>query len=351
MKALGIEIFGHRKKIMQETEALISELSVSERGDNSTESQKTLSMTMSDEFSSEIDLNEKENAEYMILNLILCGEESLTLEARIKITNPFEKVLRKICQITDIKPSNIVILTKEKEKLTETEWLNLIKTNQSKELYLYIEKINADILSKKERKVFNTLSNCCFVINKKGIVIFINRSVKKTLGFSSLELIGENISKIIPDEHASKHDQYLERYLKTGKKTVLDKGREVKVKLNNGALQDAWLSVVENKNKSGRHTFTGNLHLLEKEVRDESTHSSYLILDALKESILVINTQHTITFANRAAEKLLGYSVKEYLGQNINMMMPEPYHSLHGKIYQHIKKIYNFFFFFASWLH
>ena len=47
--------------------------------------------------------------------------------------------------------------------------------------------------------------------------------------------------------------------------------------------------------------------------------------------MLLINHQGIVEFFNTAAEKLWGYSQAEVIGQNIKMLMPEKYASIHDE--------------------
>ncbi|MEO5359443.1 MAG: PAS domain S-box protein [Nitrospirota bacterium] len=55
------------------------------------------------------------------------------------------------------------------------------------------------------------------------------------------------------------------------------------------------------------------------------------ILDGAVNSIIIIDHIGTVQLFNRAAEKTFGYDAAEVIGQNVKMLMPEPYKSGHDQ--------------------
>ena len=71
-------------------------------------------------------------------------------------------------------------------------------------------------------------------------------------------------------------------------------------------------------------------------IENEKRLRSYL--DSALDSIICINTAGNIQSANPAVERQFGYTPDELLGENINMIMPEPYHSEHdGHLQTYLK--------------
>jgi len=62
------------------------------------------------------------------------------------------------------------------------------------------------------------------------------------------------------------------------------------------------------------------------------------IIDTAIDGILTIDTRGKVEKMNPAAASLFGYQSKDVIGQNIRMLMPEPYHSEHDG-YLHIVEL------------
>jgi PAS domain S-box-containing protein len=70
---------------------------------------------------------------------------------------------------------------------------------------------------------------------------------------------------------------------------------------------------------------------LEERTRklNDSSARIHAILDTVVDGIITINERGTVEKLNSAAERIFGYTAAELIGRNINMLMPEPYHSEH----------------------
>jgi two-component system, LuxR family, sensor kinase FixL len=130
---------------------------------------------------------------------------------------------------------------------------------------------NQDFFSVAQRlnAIFEAALDGIITIDERGIMEVINPAAAIMFGYESDELIGKNVSMLMPDMHARQHDQYLQNYLQTGHKRIIGIGREVEGRRKNGTLFPLRLSVSEVKTE-GRSLFTGTLHdlTLAKEAED-----------------------------------------------------------------------------------
>ncbi|WP_118196050.1 PAS domain-containing sensor histidine kinase [Albibacterium indicum] len=111
-------------------------------------------------------------------------------------------------------------------------------------------------------------------IDAKGIVESINPGALKLFGYTSGEVIGNNISMLMPEPYRSQHDDYIENYLDTGKKKIIGIGRDVLGKKKDGTTFPIYLSVSE-VNYENKKIFTGIIQDLSKQKEAEEKLKMY----------------------------------------------------------------------------
>lgn len=73
-------------------------------------------------------------------------------------------------------------------------------------------------------------------IDGRGVIQSASDSILRLLGWRPEDLIGRNISVLMPEPHRSGHDGYLERYAKTGRTNILNRSRRFEALHRSGAL-------------------------------------------------------------------------------------------------------------------
>jgi two-component system sensor kinase FixL len=81
------------------------------------------------------------------------------------------------------------------------------------------------------------------MIDHAGRISAFNRSAERLFGYSSEELLGQNVSVLMPEPWRSEHDGYLERYARTQIPHIIGVGREVEGRRKDGSRFPAFLSV------------------------------------------------------------------------------------------------------------
>ncbi len=91
--------------------------------------------------------------------------------------------------------------------------------------------------------ILDTAASAIVSIDKSGAVLSFNQAAERIFGYSADEIIGHNISRLMPSPVAEQHDGYLQRYLVTQKATILGNRREVEAQRKNGEIFPVLLRV------------------------------------------------------------------------------------------------------------
>ncbi|MGQ9370875.1 PAS domain-containing hybrid sensor histidine kinase/response regulator [Azospirillum sp. ST 5-10] len=171
------------------------------------------------------------------------------------------------------------------------------------------------------------------IIDAGGVVRSMNRAAERTFGYAAAEVVGRNVSMLMPEPYRSEHDAYLRRFLETGEARIIGKGREVRGQRRDGTVFPMELAVGE-ANTGGERLFAGIVRDLtvRKQTEERLRYSeakNRAILEAAVDGIITIDEEGRIESFNRAAERIFGYAAAEVLGRNVNTLMPPPYRESH----------------------
>ena len=106
------------------------------------------------------------------------------------------------------------------------------------------------------RAIFETAVDAIITIDDHGRLERLNPAAERMFGYAEAEVAGNNVSMLMPSPHREGHDNYLARYLQTGERKIIGKGREVAGLRKDGTVFPMDLTVTEMR-LDGRRMFTG----------------------------------------------------------------------------------------------
>lgn len=105
--------------------------------------------------------------------------------------------------------------------------------------------------------IVETAVNAIITIDENCIIETANSATERLFGYKRDEIIGRNISMLMPQPYRERHDGYVHSYLETGVKRIIGIGREALAMRKDGSVFPIDLSVGEAVLPSGRRIFTG----------------------------------------------------------------------------------------------
>lgn len=106
------------------------------------------------------------------------------------------------------------------------------------------------------RSILATVPDAMVVIDDHGIVVSFSAAAERLFGYSEADVLGKNVSMLMPNPDRDRHDSYLRRYLETGEAHIIGIGRIVTGLRSDGSTFPMKLSVGEALSENQR-LFTG----------------------------------------------------------------------------------------------
>ena len=106
------------------------------------------------------------------------------------------------------------------------------------------------------QSILDTVLDATVVIDATGKMLSFNGSAVRQFGYTPDEVIGQNVSMLMPGPYRGEHDDYLARYLTTGEKRIIGMDRVVVGRRKDGSTFPMKLAVGEMR-RGDRIYFTG----------------------------------------------------------------------------------------------
>lgn len=137
------------------------------------------------------------------------------------------------------------------------------------------------------RSIVESAVDAIIVIDDRGSIQAFNPSAERLFGYTVSDVIGRNVSMLMPSPDREQHDGYLRHYLTTREHKIIGIGREVTALKKDGTRFPVHLSVGEMVSESKR-SFTGILHDLSDRVALEQRLAEQKSLAKLGEMAAVV---------------------------------------------------------------
>lgn len=119
------------------------------------------------------------------------------------------------------------------------------------------------------RSILATVPDAMVVIEEGGHILSFSAAAEKMFGYKESEVVGENVSMLMPSPDRERHDGYLENYRRTGDRKIIGIGRVTTARHRDGytfpielSVGEAWIGK--------RRIFTGFIHDITQRQQFES---------------------------------------------------------------------------------
>ncbi len=118
------------------------------------------------------------------------------------------------------------------------------------------------------RSILDTVPDATIVIDETGLIRSFSAAAERLFGHAEGEVVGKNVSALMPSPFREEHDAYIWRYLQTGERRIIGVDRVVTGQRKDGSTFPMKLEVAEMRS-GDRRFFTGFIRDLTERQRTE----------------------------------------------------------------------------------
>ncbi|GFE48777.1 hypothetical protein So717_05300 [Roseobacter cerasinus] len=176
-------------------------------------------------------------------------------------------------------------------------------------------------------QVLHQAMDAVVMIDEFNNVTFFNPAAERLWGYSSAEVIGQNVKMLVPKVMQPQHDSWVDANRDGGPDKIVGTSREVEIHRKDGGLRWASLSLSKVVSEGRPAIYTAFM----KDVTEEKAARELMkaTLEQTIDAVVMLDQANHVTFFNEAAETLWGYHRDEVIGQNVKMLVPPEMRSNH----------------------
>jgi two-component system sensor kinase FixL len=179
---------------------------------------------------------------------------------------------------------------------------------------------SSDLETARARSIIERARDAIISIDGTGRILDFNRAAEQMFGYEAPEIIGLDVSLLMPSPDRERHAEYIARYERTGNARAIGRIRDVRALRKNGETFPAELSVSEVQSDGGR-VYTaiirdvGVYRAANESLKRERDFSERLI-ETTPFIVLVLDREARIVRFNRRMSEISGYGLAEVHNEN-----------------------------------
>ncbi len=181
------------------------------------------------------------------------------------------------------------------------------------------------------------LEYALYTVDSQGNISSWNRGAERLFGYSAAEIRGRSFEALYPPESIARHEPLRELAAAKEQKSYEADGWRIR---KDGSRMGVYVVMKalrgEQSEVRGFAVATRDITEQQRSIQELQDQKRRLrsILDTAVDAVVIIDERGMIESFNPAGERLFGYTVDEVIGQNVRMLMPEPYAREHTSYIQ-----------------
>jgi PAS domain S-box-containing protein len=165
--------------------------------------------------------------------------------------------------------------------------------------------------------------NAMIMINRDRLMTLANRKAEELFGYARLELLGQPLEMLVPDRFRADHPARVATFHGDPRARAMGAGRNLFARRKDGGEVPVEIGLNPIETPQGRLTLAVIIDISERRRMEVAHDRLAAIVEFSDDAIISKTLDGVITSWNRGAERLLGYTVDEIVGQSMLKFVPE----------------------------
>ncbi|GMR04497.1 MAG: hypothetical protein BMS9Abin23_0395 [Thermodesulfobacteriota bacterium] len=170
------------------------------------------------------------------------------------------------------------------------------------------------------RTLFDTASDAVVVIDGKEKIWGFNRTAEKIFGYSGQEILGRDVTVLMPERYRKAHSEAVKRFVETGKSKVAGEVREYEALRKDGTEFPISITMSPAEIEGGFIFLAIVRDITEQKKKEYELKKLSSVLQYSMNGVVITDPEGRIEYVNPTFEKMTGYSREEVMGRTPSIL-------------------------------